>query len=207
MTKYDPKMGRLESQTLIHSSMGVQSNQGGGAHHANDPTQDDQRIIFLAGEIDEHTTTATIAQMFLLSKMSAVKPIHLIINSPGGSIYDMFALYDAIKFVPAPVETIGMGKIMSAGVLLLAAGTKSCRKISKHATVMMHQAWYNSEGNVFSQRVELKETERLQSVAEQCIADESRQSIEVIHAIMEKGQDHYMSADDAIKLGLADCLL
>ena len=122
-------------------------------------------------------------------------------------MHDMFALYDAMKFVPTPIQTIGLGKIMSAAVLLLAAGTKGMRMIGKHSTVMMHQAWYGAQGNVFEQRIELKETERLQSLAEQCIATETNQSIEVIHAIMEKGLDHFMTADDALKLGLVDSIL
>ena len=89
------------------------------------------RIVMLAGEINENSVAQTIGQLTMLSQQDCIKPIHFMLNTYGGSLDDMFALYDTIKFIQCPIHTIGLGKIMSAGVLLLAAGNKGNRLLGK----------------------------------------------------------------------------
>src|SRR4051812_38599097 len=83
--------------------------------------QSNDRIVYLSGEVNEHTIANVIVQLLSMANQSN-KPIHLVVSTYGGSVDEMFSLYDAIKFLPCPVHTIGLGKIMSAGVLLLASG-------------------------------------------------------------------------------------
>ena len=81
-----------------------------------------ERVILMTGEIDESPVGHVITHLFNLSRKNPKAPIYLVINTYGGSVDDMFALYDAMLFVKAPIRTVGLGKIMSAGLFLLAAG-------------------------------------------------------------------------------------
>src|SRR5271166_4169287 len=98
---------------------------------------DNSRMVFLHGEVSENAIAQVIAQMLHLAHVGN-EPIHLILSTYGGSIDEMFSLYDTIKFLPCPVHTVALGKVMSAGVLLLAAGVKGKRMIGASARVMIH---------------------------------------------------------------------
>jgi ATP-dependent Clp endopeptidase proteolytic subunit ClpP len=98
---------------------------------------DSSRIIFLHGEVTEGMIANVIAQMLHLATVNT-KPIYLVVSTYGGAMHEMFSLYDCINFLPCPVHTVGLGKVMSAGVLLLAAGAKGKRLIGATASIMMH---------------------------------------------------------------------
>ena len=93
---------------------------------------------------------------------------------------------------------------MSASVLILAAGQKNKRLIGSNARVMIHPIWGGSSGNVFEQRNEQKEMERLQEQMDKLLAKETGQSYKEIQKLMSKGHDFYLTAEDAIKIGIAD---
>jgi len=164
---------------------------------------DNVRIVVLHGDVNEHTISHVIVQLLQLANQNH-KPIHLVISTYGGSVDEMFSLYDTIKFLPCPVHTIAMGKVMSAGVLLLASGVKGKRLIGKSARIMIHPISGGVFGNVFEAVNEVKEHERLQSLMTDALLRETKMSREEIEKIMKAGHDCYITPEEAIKMGIVD---
>lgn len=164
---------------------------------------DSSRIVVLHGDVNEHTISAVIAQLLHLANQSR-KPIHLVVSTYGGSVDEMFSLYDTIKVLPCPVHTIALGKVMSAGVLLLAAGEKGKRLIGRSARIMMHPVSGGVYGNVFEVLHETKEHRRLHDLMVEALEGETKMKRADIQKIMKAGHDFYITADDAIKLGIVD---
>jgi ATP-dependent Clp protease protease subunit len=169
--------------------------------------QDEDRMIYLSGDVNEITITNVIAQLFSFAKKDSQRPIYIVISTYGGSVDEMFSLYDAIKFVSAPVYTIGIGKIMSAGVLLLTSGKKTKRLIGKNARIMIHPIFGGSLGNVFEQQNELNEMKRMQKQLNECLANETGKSIEEIENLMKSRMDTYLTPEEAINFGIVDNLI
>jgi ATP-dependent Clp protease protease subunit len=165
--------------------------------------QDSVRIVVLHGDVNEHTISHVIVQLLQLANQNN-KPIHLVISTYGGSVDEMFSLYDTIKFLPCPVHTIALGKVMSAGVLLLASGVKGKRAIGRNARIMIHPISGGVFGNVFEAVNEVKEHERLQSLMTDALLRETKMSREEIEKIMESGHDCYITPEQAIKMGIVD---
>ena len=166
-----------------------------------------ERILFLT-DVDETPVISVMGHLFTLSKKDKTKPIYIVINTFGGSVYDMFALYDAIKFVQSlgvEVNTIGIGKIMSAGVLLLASGTH--RKIGKNASIMYHWGFSEASGNIFQMEVELAEAKRLEYLCNDLLCHNTKMDTKQIEELLLAKTDVYVPASKAIELGIADGFL
>lgn len=172
---------------------------------SNNTTQD--RIVFLSGDVNEHSISTIITQLISLANQNASAPIYLIISTYGGSVDEMFSLYDTIKFLPCPVHTVALGKVMSAGVLLLSSGTKGKRLIGKNARIMMHPVSNGVQGNVFQVINDAQETVRLQQLMVDSLIKETKMTKEQMQVIMQKGHDHYMTPAEAIKLGIVDKII
>lgn len=166
-------------------------------------SQDDVRIVVLHGDVNEHTISHVIVQLLQLANQNH-KPIHLVISTYGGSVDEMFSLYDTIKFLPCPVHTIALGKVMSAGVLLLASGVKGKRMIGRSARIMIHPISGGVFGNVFEAANEVHEHKRLQSLLVEALSKESDLTKDQIEKIMKVGHDYYITPDEAIKMGIVD---
>ncbi len=164
---------------------------------------DNVRIVVLHGDVNEHTISHVIVQLLQLANQNH-KPIHLVISTYGGSVDEMFSLYDTIKFLPCPVHTIALGKVMSAGVLLLASGVKGKRLIGRSARIMIHPVSGGLYGNVFEAINEVKEHERLQLLMSQALQRETKMSQEEIDKMMKAGHDCYITPEEAIRLGIVD---
>jgi ATP-dependent Clp protease protease subunit len=164
---------------------------------------DNVRIVVLHGDVNEHTISHVIVQLLQLANQNH-KPIHLVISTYGGSVDEMFSLYDTIKFLPCPVHTIALGKVMSAGVLLLASGVKGKRLIGRSARIMIHPISGGLYGNVFEALNEVKEHERLQRLMADALLKETKMSAEEIEKIMKAGHDCYLTPEEAIKMGIVD---
>jgi len=160
------------------------------------------RIIFLGEDVNPHTTNLVVAQMLFLDNQDGTQPIHFYINSPGGSVYDAFAIYDTMQFVKAPVHTYGIGVQASAAAFLLSSGEKGKRFILPHATVMIHQPSSGTRGKVTDQEIDLKEALRLKHLLEQIMAKNTGQKPARIHEDMER--DKWLSADEAKTYGIVD---
>ena len=160
------------------------------------------RIIFLGQDVNEHTANLVVAQMLFLENQDPNKDIIFYINSPGGSVYDAFAIYDTMQFVKPDIQTVGIGVQASAAAFLLSSGAKGKRLILPHATVMIHQPSSGTRGKVSDMEIDLKEGLRLKKLLNEIMARNTGQTLKKITDDMEK--DYWMSADEAKKYGLVD---
>lgn len=169
-------------------------------------TGDSARLVVLHGDVTESSISMVVAQLLHLASQNH-KPIHMVISTYGGSVDEMFTLYDTIKFLPCPVHTIALGKVMSAGVLLLASGAKGHRMIGRNARVMIHPVSGGAGGNVFEVMNESKEHKRLQDQMVDAIVRETKATKVQIDKIMTSGHDYYLLPEQAIKLGIVDKII
>jgi ATP-dependent Clp protease protease subunit len=160
------------------------------------------RIIFLGQDVNEHTANLVVAQMLFLENEDPNKDIIFYINSPGGSVYDAFAIYDTMQFVKPDIQTVGIGVQASAAAFLLSSGTKGKRLILPHGTVMIHQPSSGTRGKVSDMEIDLREGLRLKHLLNEIMAKNTGQPIKKVTEDMEK--DYWMSAQEAVKYGLAD---
>lgn len=160
------------------------------------------RIIFLGNDVNEHTANLVVAQMLFLENQDPDKDIIFYINSPGGSVYDAFAIYDTMKFVKCDIQTVGIGVQASAAAFLLSSGTKGKRLILPHATVMIHQPSAGTRGKVSDMEIDLREGLRMKKLLNEIMAKNTGQSVKKIESDMER--DFWMSAEEARKYGVVD---
>jgi ATP-dependent Clp protease protease subunit len=160
------------------------------------------RIIFLGNDVNEHTANLVVAQMLFLENQDPNKDIIFYINSPGGSVYDAFAIYDTMQFVKCDIQTVGIGVQASAAAFLLSSGTKGKRLILPHGTVMIHQPSAGTRGKVSDMEIDLREGLRLKKMLNEIMARNTGQTLKKIESDMER--DYWMSADEAKKYGLVD---
>jgi len=168
-----------------------------------------ERTIFLAGVVEEQSSVAVQAQLMALASQNR-SPIYLIVSTYGGSIDEMFGLYDLIKYIRSLdvlIHTIGLGKVQSAGVLLMAAGTKGARSIGVNASLMLHPLAASVSGNIFELERSVQEGQRQQRLLTAALQAETSMKTEQIGKIMRAGHDYYISSAEAVKLGIADRIL
>ena len=163
----------------------------------------DDRLVVLHGEVNEHSISNVIVQLLHLANQNH-RPIHLVISTYGGSVDEMFSLYDTIKFLPCPVHTIALGKVMSAGVLLLASGVKGKRMIGRSARIMIHPISGGVLGNVFEAMNEMKEFERLQDLMVSALMTETKMKKEEVDKLMKAGHDFFLTPEQAVEMGIVD---
>lgn len=165
------------------------------------------RIVFLSGTVNEQSITGVIQQLFLLASLNS-EPIRLVLSTYGGSADEMFALYDVMKHLRIPIHTVGLGKVMSAGVLLLAAGERGHRMVGASSRVMLHVASGHASGNVFEIDVAIREHKRTQQRLVSRLAAETQNSRRAIHEeFMNSTLDSYLTPAQAIKWGIADKII
>jgi len=169
----------------------------------------DMRIITLYGDVNEQSISTTIEKLIWLDSQSH-KDIHLITSTYGGVIHDMMALYDTcmlLKSHGTQVCTVGIGKIMSAGVLILACGAKGKRLIGRTTTVMMHVASGGTVGNVFEMVNEVTEAKRINDLMVELLVENTKMTKSYIEEMFSKKLDKYIDAEKAIELGIADKII
>jgi ATP-dependent Clp protease protease subunit len=160
------------------------------------------RVVFLGSEVSEHTSNLIIAQMLFLENQNSEKDIIFYINSPGGSVYDAFAIYDTMQYVKCDIQTVGVGIQASAAAFLLSSGTKGKRLILPHATVMIHQPSASAKGKVADMEIDLREGLRMKKLLNEILAKNTSQPVKKIEKDVDR--DFWMSADEAKKYGLVD---
>lgn len=163
------------------------------------------RIIFLGTDVNEHTANLVVAQMLFLENEDPKKDIKFYINSPGGSVYDAFAIYDTMQYVKCDIQTVGIGVQASAAAFLLSSGTKGKRFLLPHATVMIHQPSAGTRGKVTDMEIDLKEGLRLKQLLNEIMAKNTGQKVSKIQEDMER--DKWLSAEEAKKYGIVDKVL
>lgn len=161
-----------------------------------------ERIIFLGEDVNQHTASLIVAQMLFLEAEDPSKDIKLYINSPGGSVYSGFAIYDTMKHLKCDVATYGMGLQASMGAFLLSSGTKGKRYLLPNATVMIHQPSSGTEGKVTDMEISLREGIRLKKNLTQILANNCGKTFKELEK--DQDRDNWMSAEEAKKYGLVD---
>ena len=168
------------------------------------------RTVGLFGEINEELASEIVFGLHTLAlDKDEEKPIELMVSTPGGHAADMFAIYDIIRLhrEEQPIETYGLGKVMSAGVLILAAGSPGHRKIGKHCRIMIHQCSAGNMGSVSTLENEMKEIKILQEQYLEALASEIKLTLKQLKQLIRKNQNVYFSAADAVKYGIADIIV
>jgi ATP-dependent Clp protease protease subunit len=163
------------------------------------------RVVFLGGQVEEETANLIVAQLVHLESDDPDKDIHLYINSPGGSIYAGLAIYDAMQFINPDVQTICYGIAMSMGSLLLAGGAPGKRVALPNSRILIHQPSGGYEGQSTDVEIHAREILELRARVDQIYAKHTGQSVERVHADMER--DRYFSGEEAVAYGLVDRLI
>ena len=169
------------------------------------------RSIYFSGDLNEERGAEIITALLVLSKQKnsegEIDPIKLYVSTYGGAADEMFAIYDVINHIKAQgvvIETIGLGKVMSAGTLMLACGTKGHRRVGAHTRIMIHSVAGGSMGELHSIKNELEQMNLLQESYIQAMADETEMSKKQIQSLINRKVNVYLSAEEAIEKGLAD---
>ncbi|KAG2091507.1 Clp protease-domain-containing protein [Suillus discolor] len=171
-----------------------------------------ERVIMLYGPIRDTDSALTVAQLLFLEAEDSSKPIHLYINSPGGSVTAGLAIYDTMQYVSSPIHTYCVGQACSMGSLLLAAGEKGKRHCLPNASIMIHQPSGGASGQASDIAIHAKEILRvrhlLTSIYQQHCAkvEESEASgLERFERALER--DYFMTAQEALNFGIVDGIL
>jgi ATP-dependent Clp protease protease subunit len=164
------------------------------------------RIVFLGRPIDDEIANLIVAQLLHLESDSPDKPIALYINSPGGSMDSMFAIYDAMQHIRPEVHTTCIGMAASAASLILAGGQGDSRSILPHGRVMIHQPWVQNVGGQASDiEIHAAEILRQRELANDILARHTGQDIETIRH--DTDRDRWLTAEQAVEYGLVDTIL
>lgn len=164
-----------------------------------------ERIIFLGTPIDDTIANLICAQMLFLESEDPDKDINLYINSPGGDITGLLAIYDAMKYIKPDVSTFCFGQAASAAAVLLAAGTTGKRFALPHARVLLHQPWGGVGGQASDIEIQAREILRMKDMLNSMLANDTGQSVERI--TKDTDRDFIIGADEAVEYGLIDEVL
>jgi len=177
------------------------------------PPEPDLRLIGLFSEVVDEKVAELVHAMLYLDEANRIrkeeKPIGFYVCTYGGSADDMFALYDVMRQVRETTEihTVGMGKVMSAGVLILAAGTKGKRKIGKYCRVMIHSVMGGSHGTLPNLANEMEAIQQIQKDYIEALVSETSMTKKKLKGLLERKVNVYLSAEEAVELGIADIII
>jgi ATP-dependent Clp protease protease subunit len=162
-----------------------------------------ENIIFLGTPIDDTIANLICAQLIHLESENPDKDINIYINSPGGDITALFAIYDTMQFIKNDIATICLGQAASAAAVLLAAGTKGKRLALPHARVLLHQPYAQvGYSQVTDLEIAAREIMRMRDILEEILAGHTGQPIERIHT--DTDRDFVMEAQEALAYGIID---
>ncbi len=161
-----------------------------------------EHIIFLGTPIDDTIANLVCAQLLHLESENADKDINIYINSPGGDITALFAIYDTLQYVKPDIATICFGQAASAAAVLLAAGTKGKRMALPRARVLIHQPYGQAMGQATDIELAAREIDRMRTTLEELLAEHTGQPVERIHK--DTDRDFVMSAQEAKDYGIID---
>ncbi len=183
------------------------------------------RVTGIYGDITEERCSEVLYSMLLLQQAGETselsdpedpeseqiiisEPFDFFISTFGGSALEMFGLYDVMRRIreTMPIHTIGIGKVMSAGTLLLAAGTKGERRIGKYCRIMIHGVVSGQHGHLADLENEFDEAKMTQKMYVQALAEETNMTERYLKNLLKKKTNVYLSAQEAIDLGIADII-
>ena len=162
-----------------------------------------ERIIFLGTPVDDAVANLMVAQLLHLESEDPDKDISIYINSPGGDITGLFAIYDTMQFIKNDIATICLGQAASAAAVLLAAGTKGKRLALPHSRILLHQPYGQvGYGQVTDLELAAKEILRMRDLLEEILSKHTGQTIERVH--QDTDRDFVMEAQEALTYGIID---
>ncbi|HAZ12210.1 MAG: ATP-dependent Clp protease proteolytic subunit [Bdellovibrionales bacterium GWA2_49_15] len=162
------------------------------------------RIVFLGTEVNDTVANLIVAQMLFLEQSDAEAPIHFYINSPGGSVYAGLGIYDIMQHISCPVHTYCVGLAASMGSLLLTAGHAGQRHALPHSRIMIHQPLGGARGQCSDIQIQAKEIQNLKDQLNQIYIKHSGKGITKAKIEAATDRDNYLTAVEAIELGLID---
>ena len=179
------------------------------------------RNIVICGDITEELSSQIMQSLFYYGSAVSLgaanftdlenepDPIVMNISTCGGSAIEMFGIYDVMRDISKKVKvhTYGVGKVMSAGVLLLAAGTKGERKIGRNCRVMIHGIMGGYHGNITNMENEIAEVKWVQKRYIENLVNETNLSKKKVKSMLSQQVDTYLSAEEAVKYGIADIVV
>jgi ATP-dependent Clp protease protease subunit len=163
------------------------------------------RIIFLGTPIDDFVANVVSAQMLFLESENPDQDISIYINSPGGEITALFAIYDTMQYIKCDIRTICFGQAASAAAVLLGAGTTGKRYALPHARILIHQPHGGAAGQAVDIEIQAKEIIRMRNLLEEILAHHTGQSVERVRK--DSDRDFIMSAEESKEYGLIDEVL
>jgi len=161
-----------------------------------------ERIIFLGTPIDDIVSNLIMAQLLHLESEDPDKDISIYINSPGGEITGLFAIYDTMQYIKPAVQTICVGQAASAAAVLLAAGAPGKRFVLPHARIVIHQPHGGASGQAVDIEIQAKEIVRMRELLDQILAHHTGQPVERVQK--DTDRDFIMSALEAKEYGIID---
>jgi len=182
----------------------------GGADQNAEP---ELRLVGLFADVVEEKVAEVILSLLYMNEQNKLiedqtkrKDIDFYISTYGGNADDMFALYDMMKQIQGTtdISTIGMGKVMSAGVLLLAGGTHGKRKIGKNCRVMLHSVVAGNHGSLHNLVNEMEAIQDLQAMYINRLIEETKMTKSQLKKMLEQKVNIYLSAEEAVEYGIAD---
>ena len=171
------------------------------------PPPADPRALGIFQDIDEKKAEDIVYALKLYS-LDSKDPIEFYVSTNGGSATDMFAIYDFMRDVKQEIEisTYGLGKVMSAGVLLLAAGTTGTRRIGKYCRIMIHSVIGGNAGGLHDLKNEMKEIQHVQDMYIDALCAETKFTKKKLKELFGKNVNIYLSSEEAVKYGIADII-
>ncbi|GHU71305.1 ATP-dependent Clp protease proteolytic subunit [Bacteroidia bacterium] len=163
------------------------------------------RIIFLGTQVDDYAANVIQAQLLYLDSSDPGKDISIYINSPGGSVYAGYGIYDTMQFISSDVATICTGMAASMAAVLLVAGTKGKRQALKHSRVMIHQPLGGAQGQASDIEITAREILKVKQEIYTIIADHTGQPYEKV--LQDGDRDFWMTSEEALQYGMVDQIL
>ena len=196
---------RLEPQNIVMIPMVVETSGRGERAYDIYSRLLKERVVFLVGEVNDHSANLIVAQMLFLESENPDKDIHFYINSPGGSVTAGMAIYDTMQFIKPAVSTLCIGQAASMGAFLLTAGEKGKRFCLPNSRVMIHQPLGGFRGQASDIEIHAREILYLKQKLNQMLAQHTGQTVEAIER--DTDRDNFLSAADAVAYGLVDQVL
>jgi ATP-dependent Clp protease protease subunit len=163
------------------------------------------RIIFLGAQIDDYTANVIQAQLLYLDSADSGKDISIYINSPGGSVYAGYGVYDTMQFINSKISTICTGIAASMAAVLLVAGEKGKRFALRHSRVMIHQPLGGAQGHASDIEITAREIGKIKKELYAIIAAHSGQPVDKVEK--DSDRDYWMTSDEAKEYGMIDDVL
>jgi ATP-dependent Clp protease, protease subunit len=163
------------------------------------------RIVFLGTPIDDSVANLVMAQLIHLESEDPDKDVNVYINSPGGDITSLFAVYDTMQYIKPDVSTIVMGQAASAAAVLLAAGARGKRYALPHSRVLIHQPHGQAGGQAVDIEIQAKEILRYRQLLDEILAEHTGQALDKVKK--DTDRDFIMTAEQAKEYGIIDDVL